>query len=90
MGNRRSYEKWIGRHKRNAGCYGQNNRLEQQLGWRDSMLKQGINGTFRFMCGVLKGTVWIGIRILKLILAVMETALLLSGSVMKIVLLVLA
>lgn len=54
------------------------------------MLKQGINGTFRFMCGVLKSTVWMGIHILKLILAVMEIALLLTGSVAKIVLLVLA
>lgn len=89
-GNRRSYGKWIGRYKWNAGCHGQNNGLEQQLEWRDGMLKQGINGTFRFMCGALIGTVWIGIHILKLVLAVMETALLLTGSVAKIVLLVLA
>lgn len=54
------------------------------------MLKQGINGTFRFMCGVLKGTARMGIHILKLVLAVMETTLLLAGSVAKIVLLVLA
>ena len=54
------------------------------------MLKQGIGGAFRFMCGMLKAMAWIGIHILKLFLAVMETALLLIGSVAKIVLLVLA
>lgn len=64
--------------------------MEQQLEWRDCMLKQGIGGAFRFMCGMLKAMAWIGIHILKLFLAVMETALLLIGSVAKIVLLVLA
>ncbi len=54
------------------------------------MLKQGISGIFRFTGWMLKGTAWMGIHILKLVLAVMEITLLLAGSVAKIVLLVLA
>lgn len=54
------------------------------------MLKQESSGTFSFTGRVLKGMVCMGIHILKLILAVMETALLLTGSVAKTVLLVLA
>lgn len=52
------------------------------------MVKQGIRGTFCFIGWMLRSMAWIGIHILKLVLAVLETALLLTGSVIKILLLV--
>ena len=54
------------------------------------MVKQGIKNTADFMGWMLRDMAWISIQILKLLLAVFETALLLTGSVMKILLLVLA
>lgn len=53
-------------------------------------VKTGKQWDYPFYVRGFKGTVWIGMHILKLILAVMETVLFLTGSVAKIVLLVLA
>lgn len=54
------------------------------------MVNQGIKGTFCFMGWILRSTAWIGIHLLKLALAVLETVLLLTGSVAKILLLILS
>lgn len=52
------------------------------------MVKQGIRGIIHFMGWILKGMVWILLHILKLALAVLEIALLLTGNVLKLMLLV--
>lgn len=52
------------------------------------MVKQGIKGIIHIMGWMLKGTAWVLVHILKLALAVLETALLLAGNVLKIMLLV--
>ena len=52
------------------------------------MVKQGIRGIARFAGWMLKGMAWIFIHVLKLALAVLETALLLAGNVLKMMLLV--
>lgn len=52
------------------------------------MVKRGIKGIIRFMGWMLKGMAWILVHILKLVLAVLEIALLLAGNVLKIMLLV--
>ena len=52
------------------------------------MVKQGIRGIARFAGWMLKGMAWIFIHVLKLALAVLETALLLAGNVLKMLLLV--
>ncbi|MCM1499840.1 MAG: hypothetical protein NC124_15360 [Clostridium sp.] len=54
------------------------------------MLKAGIGNVVHFLGCILKGAAWILIHALKLALAVLEVVLLLTGSVMKIFLLVLA
>lgn len=54
------------------------------------MVNQGIKGTFCFMGWIFSSTAWIGIHLLKLALAVLESVLLLTGSVAKVLLLVLA
>jgi hypothetical protein len=54
------------------------------------MVNQGIKSTFCFMGWILRSTAWIEIHLLKLVLAVLETILLLTGSVAKILLLILA
>ena len=53
-------------------------------------VKTGNQRHIPFMGWVLKSMAWVGIHILKLFLTVSETALLLAGSMTKIVLLVLA
>ena len=52
------------------------------------MVKQGIRGIARFAGWMLKSMAWIFIHVLKLALAVLETALLLAGNVLKMMLLV--
>lgn len=52
------------------------------------MVKQGVRGITHFMGWMLKGVAWILIHILKLMLAVLEFALLLAGNVLKMMLLV--
>ncbi len=54
------------------------------------MVNQGIKGIFCFMGWIFRGTAWIGIHLLKLALAVLENILLLTGSVAKVLLLILA
>ncbi len=54
------------------------------------MVNQGIKSTFCFMEWIPRSAAWIGIYLLKLALAVLESVLLLIGSVAKILLLVLA
>lgn len=54
------------------------------------MVNQGIKGIFCFMGWIFKGTAWLGIHLLKLALAVLETVLLLTGSMTKVLLLILA
>ena len=52
------------------------------------MVKQGIRGMAYFVGWMLKGAVWTFIHILKLALAVLEIVLLLTGNVLKMMLLV--
>jgi hypothetical protein len=52
------------------------------------MAKQGIKAAIHFMGWMLKGMAWVLLHILKLALAVLETALLLTGNVLKMMLLV--
>lgn len=52
------------------------------------MAKQGIRGITHFMGWIFKGVAWTLAHILKLALAVLEIALLLAGSVLKVLLLV--
>ncbi len=54
------------------------------------MVNQGIKGIFCFMGWIFRGTAWLGIHLLKLALAVLETVLLLTGSMAKVLLLILA
>jgi len=54
------------------------------------MVRQGIKCMVRFAGWILKGAAWVFVHILKLALAVLESVLLLVGSVAKILLLVLA
>lgn len=56
----------------------------------DSMVKTGIGMIVQILGCMFKGAVWILMHVLKLALAVLEIILLLSGSVLKIFLLVLA
>lgn len=52
------------------------------------MVRQGIKGMVRFVGWMLNGVAWILVHILKLVLAVLEIALLFAGNVLKIMLLV--
>ena len=52
------------------------------------MVKQGIKGIIHIMGWMLKGMAWVLVHVLKLALAVLETALLLAGNVLKMLLLV--
>ena len=52
------------------------------------MVKQGIKGMVRFVGWLLKGATWILVHILKLALAVLEIALLFTGNIFKMLLLV--
>lgn len=52
------------------------------------MVKQGIRGIAHFVGWMIKGAAWTFIHILKLVLAVLEIALLLAGNVLKMMLLV--
>ena len=52
------------------------------------MAKQGIRGIAHFMGWIFKGAAWTLVHILKLALAVLEIALLLAGSVLKVLLLI--
>lgn len=54
------------------------------------MVNQGSKSTFCFMGWILRGTACIGIQLLELALAVLETVLLLTGSMAKVLLLILA
>lgn len=52
------------------------------------MVKQGFWSIAHFTGHVFKAAAWIGVHILKLLLAVLEIALLLTGNLLKIMLLV--
>lgn len=52
------------------------------------MAKQGIKGIIHFMGWMLRAMAWILVHVLKLVLAVLEIALLLAGNVLKMMLLV--
>ncbi len=52
------------------------------------MVKQGIKGIAHFMGWMFRGAAWILVHILKLALAVLEITLLLTGNVLKLMLLV--
>ena len=64
--------------------------MNKIMDWGNVMVNQGIKSTFCFMEWIPRSTAWIGIYLLKLALAVLESVLLLVGSVAKILLLVLA